>query len=160
MLWLPCLRLAHLKHRVPSSCQASVSLLHSKRATIARAVERMLADCFEKAFYFMCMCVLSFVFFLASLRTNLVLALVLLCATLGFGLLTGGLFKLADGEMVLGEKLVYATGATFFTACLLGWYLLLSIMLSVMDLPSPPVFDLSTKIRGVSERRKRDYKDE
>ena len=33
-----------------------------------------------------------------------------------------------------------------------GWYMFLAVMLAIMDLPSLPIFDLSTRIKGVSER--------
>ena len=41
------------------------------------------------------------------------------------------------------------TGGFFFVAVILGWYLLLAIMLSVMEMPGPslPVFDLSTVVK-------------
>jgi hypothetical protein len=44
-------------------------------------------------------------------------------------------------------------GGAFFGATMLGWYLLLSIMLAVVDIPIHlPVFDLSTVIKGRSQR--------
>lgn len=50
--------------------------------------------------------------------------------------------------MTYGTELVVWTGACFFGASMLGWYLLLSIIVATMELPIPdlPVFDLSTVI--------------
>ena len=49
--------------------------------------------------------------------------------------------------------LLKATGGLFFAADMVGWWLLLSIMLATVDLPTVPLFDLSTTIKGVSERK-------
>lgn len=71
---------------------------------------------------------LSFVFLLGSLRTNLVFVLIFVAATLGFSFASAGLWYTAAGNMALGNKFVVATGACFFAADILGWYLLFAIM--------------------------------
>lgn len=104
-------------------------------------------------FYPISLCLLSFIFLLCSFRTNLIFVIVFLVATAGFGTAAGAYFHFAAGSLVVGGKLLVATGALFFVAAVLGWYLLAAILLQTMDLPSLPVFDLSTKIKGVSERK-------
>lgn len=58
--------------------------------------------------------------------------------------------------MAYGNELVVWTGACFFAASMLGWYLLLSIIVATMELPVPdlPVFDLSTVIPARSRAQK------
>lgn len=98
---------------------------------------------------------LSFIFLVCSIRTNAVFVLVFTAATLGFGLAAGAFWHLAEGAVEIGSQLLVGTGACFFATAMAGWYLLLAIMLAAVDMPfSVPVFDLSTVIRGGSERRK------
>lgn len=87
------------------------------------------------------------------MRTNLVFFLIFLVASVGFFLASGAFWKLGAGETELGESLTVIAGGHFFTACVLGWYLLLAMTLDIMDLPSVPVFDLASRIKGVSERK-------
>lgn len=83
--------------------------------------------------------------------------LIFICATTGFGFAAGAFWQVALGNMAWGIQLVVATGACFFAASMLGWYLFASIIIATMELPIPdlPVFDLSTVIkakpRGKSE---------
>lgn len=71
-------------------------------------------------------------------------------ATIGFGLGAGGYFAIAAGYMEFGNMLVVGLGACFFGAACLGWYLLLAVMITTMELPIPdlPVFDLSNVIKA------------
>lgn len=71
---------------------------------------------------------LSFVFLICSLRTNLVFVLIFVCATMGFGFASGALWATALGQTAFGNMLLVATGGCFFAADMLGWYLLLAIM--------------------------------
>jgi len=47
-------------------------------------------------------------------------------------------------------------GGAFFVAAMAGWYLLAALMFAILDLPfiTLPVGDLSTVIRGASDRAK------
>ncbi|KAH9838167.1 membrane protein [Teratosphaeria destructans] len=103
-------------------------------------------------FYPLSLCLLSFLFLICSVRTNLVFVLIFILATLGFGFATGGFFDLALNEMAFGTKLIVATGACFFGAAVLGWYLLAAIMFELQELPIPslPVFDLSERVKPKS----------
>jgi hypothetical protein len=98
---------------------------------------------------------LSLIFLLCSLRTNAVFVLVFTGATLGFSLAAGAFWHLAQGNLAAGGKLLVGTGGCFFAASMAGWYLLLAIMLASVDMPfSIPVFDLSTVIKGMSDKKK------
>jgi len=106
-------------------------------------------------FYALSMALLSLVYLICSIRTNAVFVVVFFAATMGFGLAAGGFWHLAKGNASSGVKLLQGTGGCFFVASMAGWYLLLAIMLATMDMPfSLPVFDLSTVIKGASERKK------
>ncbi|KAH8592528.1 plasma membrane ammonium transporter [Bisporella sp. PMI_857] len=107
-------------------------------------------------FYALSMGLLSFVFLVCSLRTNLFFVLVFIGATMGFGFAAGAFWQLAGGNTRIGNRLLVGTGAGFFFACCAGWYLIFAIMLAAMDFPfSLPVVDLSTVIKGAGERKKR-----
>ncbi|PVH80250.1 GPR1/FUN34/YaaH-class plasma membrane protein [Cadophora sp. DSE1049] len=109
------------------------------------------------AFYLLFMGVLTFIYLICSLRTNLVFVLVFLSAMLGFILAAASFWTTALGEAV-GATLLKGSGGSFFVACIAGWYLLCAIMFATLDLPwglsGLPVGDLSTWIKGASEKRK------
>lgn len=96
------------------------------------------------------MAVLSFIFLVGFIRTNLVFVIVFTVVTLGFILASISQWKFFYGDLVASEQFLVATGASFFVASCLGWYLLLAQMIAVMELPIPdlPVFDLSTVIKA------------
>lgn len=101
------------------------------------------------------MCLLSAVYLVCSFRTNAVFVVVFTGATMGFGLAAGGFWHLAAGGVATGSKLLVGTGGCFFAASMAGWYLLFAIMMAAVDMPfSVPVFDLSTVIKGASDRKK------
>jgi succinate-acetate transporter protein len=104
------------------------------------------------AFYPMVMCILSFIFLIGSLRTNLVFVLIFIFATIGFGLGAGAFFHLAHGNTVVGLRLAKGLGACFFATGVLGFYFLLALVVAIMELPIPdiPVFDMSTVIKARS----------
>ncbi|TVY83245.1 Protein alcS [Lachnellula suecica] len=103
-------------------------------------------------FYFLYMGLLSLIFLICSLRTNVVFVIIFTGAFLGFLLAVGGFWSLAEGNAVTGARLLVGTGASFFVSSLAGWYLLFSIMMDVVDMPfTVPIFDLSTIIKGKGE---------
>ena len=64
-------------------------------------------------------------------------------------------WQLAQGNMEAGMNLQVAAGAFAFVACLCGWYLFLVQMLASVDFPvNLPVFDMSSTVKGATERRK------
>ncbi|PPJ53098.1 hypothetical protein CBER1_11575 [Cercospora berteroae] len=101
-------------------------------------------------FYPLSLGILSFIFLLCSLRTNLVFFLIFVAATCGFGFATASFFYAGIGAMAQSSQFLVATGAAFWAAAMLGWYLLLSIMIETMELPLPalPVVDLSNRIKA------------
>ncbi|KAF3054103.1 hypothetical protein E8E11_011671 [Didymella keratinophila] len=104
------------------------------------------------AFYPLVMCILSFIFLVGSLRTNLVFVIIFIFATIGFGLGAGAFFHLARGNIVVGTRLATGLGACFFATGVLGFYFLLALTVAIMELPIPdiPVGDMSTVIKAKS----------
>lgn len=102
--------------------------------------------------------ILSLAFLLGSLRTNLVFVLIFVFSATGFGTAAAGFWYIADGHATYGTNLLVATGAAFFAADMLGWYLFFSAIIATMELPIPdlPIFDLSQVIkprpRGVASK--------
>jgi hypothetical protein len=96
------------------------------------------------------MCILSFIFLMGSLRTNLVFVFLFIFATIGFGLGAGAFFHISQGNVVTGARLAKGLGACFFATGVLGFYFLLALMIAIMELPIPdlPVFDMSTVIKA------------
>lgn len=101
--------------------------------------------------------VLSFVFLICSLRTNIVFVLIFIGAMLGFCLAAAAFWTTAAG-MAIGATLLKGTGGAFFVAAMCGWYLLAVIMFATLDsfLAQLPVGDLSTVIKGRSQMMKKD----
>lgn len=108
------------------------------------------------AFWLLFMGVLSFVFLVCSLRTNVVFVIIFLSVMLCFFLLTGAYFSLAAdyvGNAAFAHKLVLGGGGCGFVCCLAGWYILFAILLAVVDFPFQlPVGDLSSVIKGRSDK--------
>jgi hypothetical protein len=81
-----------------------------------------------------------------ALRTNLVFFLIFLTLIPSFWTLAAAFWKLSEdpvGNAVLGNRLIYTSGACSFVTCILGWYLFLSIMMASLDFP----FQLPGKCR-------------
>jgi succinate-acetate transporter protein len=109
-------------------------------------------------FYACFMGVLSIVFLVCSLRTNLVFVIIFIGASLGFFLAAAAFWTTAEG-MAVGATLLKGTGGAFFVAAMGGWYLLAAIMFATLDLPflaALPVMDLSTVVKGKSMRAKKE----
>lgn len=105
------------------------------------------------AFFMLYMGVLCLVYFIVSLRTNLVFALIFILLIPAFGCLAAVFWYGAQG--VTKTDLQTTAGALTFVVCLLGWYLFLVQLLAAVDFPlNLPVGDLSRFIKGASERAK------
>ncbi|KAI8938430.1 hypothetical protein NX059_004323 [Plenodomus lindquistii] len=106
--------------------------------------------------YFMiCMGMLCLVYLICSIRTNLVFFMIFFTIVPAFGLLAGTFLQLANGRAALAAKLQEAAGAFAFVTCICGWYIFLAIMLASVDFPfSLPLVDLSSVIKGASEKKK------
>ena len=74
---------------------------------------------------------------------------------LTFCFLTGAFWQLAEGNAETGTKLQLAGGSCAFISCLAGYYLFFVQIMAAVDMPfSLPVFDMSTFIKGASDRRR------
>lgn len=110
------------------------------------------------AFLLISMGVLCFIYLICSLRTNLVFFMIFFNLVCAFGLLSGSYLQATKGKTALAGRLQEAAGAFQFVTCLFGWYIFLAIMLASVDFPlSLPLVDLSTIVKGASERRKVDH---
>lgn len=91
------------------------------------------------AFYALFMGLLSFIYLICSLRTNLIFVFVFTGASLGFVLAAASFWTTALG-MIVGATLLKGAGGAFFVAAVMGWYLLAAIMFATLDLPWGYVF--------------------
>jgi len=81
---------------------------------------------------------------------------------LAFSLLAGAYWQNANGignadpsALALAGRLQKAAGACVFVTSMAGWWIFFAIMLAALDFPFQiPVGDLSTLIKGASERQK------
>lgn len=106
------------------------------------------------AFFFIAMGMLCFVYLICSLRTNICFFMIFLTLVIAFGLLAGSYWQANNGRMQLSHNLQVAGGATTFVTTLFGWWIFAAIMLASLDFPfSLPVGDLSTVIKGASQKK-------
>jgi uncharacterized protein len=105
-------------------------------------------------YYPVALLLLSVVFLLGSLRTNLIFVLLFVSASTAFGFGTAGVYYTGTGDPNAAWCLV-ATGACFFACDVMGWYLFTAQMIQMMELPLPdlPVFDLSNVIKAKSRTK-------
>jgi len=107
------------------------------------------------AFFLLFMGLLCLIYLICSLRTNVTFVVIFLTLVVGFALIAGAYWQLAQGNTVLGGHLVIAAGAFFFVTCCAGWWIFFAIMLAALDFPFQiPVGDLSTMIKSGSARTK------
>lgn len=101
------------------------------------------------------MVLLSTVFTIASLRTNVVLFSILLLLIPTFSLLAAAFFNLAHGNTASGTQLQHAGAGILLAISFLGWYIFTALVLAGVDFPiSLPLGDLSTVIKGAGDRAK------
>lgn len=96
--------------------------------------------------------ILTFIFIIVSLRTNVVFFLIFtfLCPT--FLLLAATFWTLFE-DPETASQCQTAAGATAFIVSMLGWYIFTSIMLALVDWPlALPIGDLSQVFKGASDR--------
>ena len=97
---------------------------------------------------------LCFIYLVAALRTNIVFVIIFATLVVAFGLLAGAYWQIAQGSAALGSKLIIAAGAFTWVTCVAGWWIFAAQILACVDFPlNLPVGDLSTMIKGASERR-------
>ncbi|KAL8823598.1 MAG: hypothetical protein Q9191_005713 [Dirinaria sp. TL-2023a] len=106
-------------------------------------------------FFLLFMGLLSLMYLVCALRTNLVFVVIFLGLFLTFVLLAGSYWTLALAESVTSERLQVAAGAWGLIATIAGWWIFFAQMLASVDFPLElPVGDISHLIKGQSERKK------
>jgi len=107
------------------------------------------------AFFYLFTGMLSMVFLICSLRTNVVFVAVFLGYSVAFPLLAASDWLRAQEIMPLAHRLQVGGGAACFIVALLGWYAFASSLLEAVDFPMAlPMGDLSAVVRGASEKKK------
>jgi len=119
------------------------------------------------AFFLLFMGLLSFIYMICALRTNIVFFGIFLTLVPAFTLLAAAFWKVAEAlepanaksATALASKaqtLQLAGGACAFVTCMFGWYIFTVIMLAAVDFPIElPLGDLSTVIKGAQQRKKK-----
>ncbi|MCJ1393056.1 hypothetical protein MMC18_005928 [Xylographa bjoerkii] len=107
------------------------------------------------AFFLLFMGLLSFIYLICSLRTNIMFVITFAGLTIGFLVEAGSYWNNAQGNTNLGSTLLVSAGAIYFVADLAAWWVLFSQLLQSVDFPIQiPVGDISHLIKGYSERPK------
>lgn len=128
-------------------------------ADATSAAEGLLTQGFNASFGFFILSIglVTFFFLICSIRTNIVFVVIFFSLTMCVGFITGAYWQLAQGNAVLAGKLLVGGGACSFVTTAGGWWLLLVQLLAAVDFPiNLPVGDLSTVIKGASDRKKLD----
>ncbi|KAK6823095.1 Protein alcS [Aspergillus parasiticus] len=96
------------------------------------------------AFLFIAMAILVTIYMICATRTNLVYVLIFAALILVFVCLAAAYWRLADGDVGVGSRLIVGAGAALFVASLLGFYLLIVQLFEALGFPvNLPVGDLS-----------------
>lgn len=116
------------------------------------------------AFFLLFMGLLCLVYLICSLRTNIVFVIIFFSLVIAFSLLAATYWYNAKAlastppdasTLAYAHRLQVAAGAVVFVTSLAGWYIFFAIMLAALDFPfQVPVGDLSTMIKGATERQK------
>ncbi|KAI1335811.1 GPR1/FUN34/YaaH-class plasma membrane protein-like protein [Xylariaceae sp. FL0016] len=108
-------------------------------------------------FFTLSMMLLCLVYLVCSVRTNIAFVIVFFFLVLYFGLVTGYFWTLAQdftGNAAYAGRLLKAAGACAFVTTCAGWWIFLALLLASVDFPfALPVGDLSTTVRGASDRK-------
>ncbi|KAL1963529.1 hypothetical protein VTN77DRAFT_8110 [Rasamsonia byssochlamydoides] len=95
------------------------------------------------ALYLVAMGCALFTFFVFTLRTNVVLALIIGLATVAVYVLSAAYFSVSRRDFHRATQLQHAGGALLFVVGLLGWYMTVVIMAGESGFPNLPCGDLS-----------------
>ncbi|KAL4875698.1 GPR1/FUN34/yaaH family-domain-containing protein [Aspergillus karnatakaensis] len=105
------------------------------------------------AFYFLSLALLTTIYLLCSIRTNICLFTALFLLVITFSLIAGSYFQLANGAEELAHRLLTVAGAFNFALCVPIWHIFLVQILEAVDFPvSLPVGDLSGVVLGRSQK--------
>jgi len=106
------------------------------------------------AFFLLWMGFLCLIYLVAALRTNIFFVMIFFSLVCAFGCLAGAYWNIARGNAAVAMRCQTAGGAWAFVTCVCGWYLFIVQILASVDFPlSLPVGDLSTVIKGESEKK-------
>jgi len=93
--------------------------------------------------------VLSFVFFICSLRTNICLVILFFAYTIAFPLLAAAEWTHADGNLALSSRLMVGGGAACFVVSMCSWWAMIGGLLHSVNFPvALPMGDLSHAVPG------------
>jgi len=96
------------------------------------------------AIYLLWWAILTLLYLIASLRTNVVFVLLFIFLEVTFDVLIATYFRLANGNVANLSSYLKAAGAFGFLTCAMGWYLLLVLIMGSTGIPfSLPIGDLS-----------------
>lgn len=96
--------------------------------------------------------VLTFVYLITALRTNVVFVLLFFFLDITFFLLTGTYILIGNGNVANLTMMLHVSGAFAFLTVLCGWYLLVVLMFGSTGIPiALPVGDLSGFLSGKSK---------
>ncbi|KAL9098997.1 MAG: hypothetical protein Q9163_005441 [Psora crenata] len=103
-------------------------------------------------FFLLFMGLMSLIYLICSLRTNLVFVAIFFGLLMTFVVLTGSYWHLALGHAEMAQKLQVAAGAFGFLAVMAGWWIFFAQMLASVEFPFEiPVGDISHMIKPLSE---------
>ncbi|KAI4093030.1 MAG: hypothetical protein LQ344_003177 [Seirophora lacunosa] len=104
-------------------------------------------------FFLLFMGLLSLLYLICALRTNLVFVTIFFGLFMTFVILTGSYWEIAIGHTAIAARLQIASGAFAFLASLAGWWIFFAQMLASVDFPFQiPVGDISHLIRSGTAR--------
>ncbi|KAF3915456.1 hypothetical protein ABW21_db0200686 [Orbilia brochopaga] len=107
-------------------------------------------------FYVLAWAMLTFIYLVCSLRTNVVYVILFTTLDAVYALLVGFYFYTASGDNSHAHSLLVTAGACGLVSSLSGWYILFAQLLEALDFPLQlPVGDLSGFIMSATERRAR-----
>ncbi|KAB8223735.1 plasma membrane ammonium transporter [Aspergillus novoparasiticus] len=103
--------------------------------------------------YFVVLSILTFIYLICSIRTNVCLFMALFLLVITFGLFAAVYFQTALGNAATAATLMKVAGGFNFALCLPIWHIFIAQILEAVDFPlSLPVGDLSTTVIGKSQK--------
>ncbi|KAJ5370305.1 uncharacterized protein N7496_006397 [Penicillium cataractarum] len=106
--------------------------------------------------YYAVLSVLTFVYLICSIRTNVCLFLALFLLVITFALTAATYFQSSVGNLAHAATLQKAAGGFNFALCLPIWWIFIAQIFEAVDFPiTIPVGDLSTVILGKSQKAKK-----
>lgn len=86
-------------------------------------------------FFLLWMGVLSLIYLVCALRTNLVFVIIFFTLVPAFSLLCAGFWYIALGNVTRASTCIIAGGAFAFVTCMCGWWIFFAILLAALDFP-------------------------